>query len=222
METERSTVLMGGTTPHKINGHEYVDLGLSVKWATCNVGATSPTQFGDYFAWGEVEAKSEYRNDNSLLYKKDVDVIAGHPQLDVATVQWGDPWRLPTAHELYELAEYCTRKWMILDGVSGYYLVGPSGNAIFLPAAGFCKNSSLKRPNKDGFYWSGTPFEKGVLGSVALCFGKNTMGEMLLSAYSPSPYTHPFDAERARPYGRSFFLFETLRYAGESVRPVME
>ena len=83
----------------KDEGHGYVDLGLSVKWATCNVGATSPEDYGHYFAWGERCPKEEYTRENSLTYRKDMSDIAGNPQYDAATANWGGNWRMPTKNE---------------------------------------------------------------------------------------------------------------------------
>ncbi len=95
-------------TRGEINGHEWVDLGLSVKWATCNVGASSPSDFGGYYAWGELTEKSSYTEENSKTYgDSSISDIGGNPQYDVATATWGSSWRLPTEHELQELIEKC-------------------------------------------------------------------------------------------------------------------
>ncbi len=83
----------------KPEGHEYVDLGLSVKWATCNVGATKPEEYGNYYAWGETATKSEYTEDNSLTYGKQMRDISGNAQYDAATANWGGTWRMPTNDE---------------------------------------------------------------------------------------------------------------------------
>ena len=143
----------------KHNGHEYVDLGLSVKWATCNVGATSPEEYGHYFAWGETSPKEEYTEENSLTYEKEMSDIAGNAQYDAATANWGGDWRMPTYDELKELSENCTWKWTTQNGVNGYNVEGPNGNSIFLPAAGGRSGSSLYDVGSSGYFWSSNPFD---------------------------------------------------------------
>ena len=94
-------------TTSELNGHEWVDLGLSVRWATCNVGASVPSGYGDYYAWGEIETKMEYTEENSVTYGVELDDISGNPQYDVATANWGEGWRMPTEQELDELTDKC-------------------------------------------------------------------------------------------------------------------
>ena len=152
---------------------EYVDLGLSVKWATCNVGADSPEDYGDYFAWGEVEPKETY---NWSTYKycngtnKTLTKYCGHSSYgnngftdgktildledDAATVNWGGAWRMPTDAELTELREKCKWTWTSQNDVNGYKVVGPNGNSIFLPAAGYKDGESLLITRSFGNYWS--------------------------------------------------------------------
>ena len=142
-----------------INGHEFVDLGLpsGVKWATCNVGASSPSDYGDYFAWGETSTKSEYTKGNSKTYGKTMDDIVGNSSYDPARANWGDSWRLPTEAELEELRDKCTWTWTTEDGHNGYRVKGPNGKSIFLPAAGNRGGTTLSFAGKGGFYWSSTP-----------------------------------------------------------------
>ena len=155
-----------------LNGHEYVDLGLSVKWATMNVGASSPEEYGDYFAWGETEPKDVYdwstykhcygspttlnKYNTSSLYGRIVD---DKTQLDLsddaARANWGGAWRMPTDAEMTELLEQCTWSWTTQNGVNGYKVTGKSnGNSIFLPAAGDRDDSSLNKAGSYGYYWS--------------------------------------------------------------------
>ena len=141
------------------DGHEYVDLGLSVKWATCNVGATSPEEYGDYFAWGETSPKDEYTENNCSTYGKQMSDIAGNAQCDAATANWGGNWRMPTKTEMQELIGKCTRKWTTQNGVKGYKVTGPNGNSIFLPAAGTRGGSSLYSAGIYGSYWSSSTRE---------------------------------------------------------------
>lgn len=140
-----------------INGHEYVDLGLSVKWATCNVGASKPEGYGNYYAWGETSTKSKYSESNSKTYRKQMSDIKGNSQYDAARANWGGTWRLPTRAELEELKNKCTWTWTAQNGVKGYKVTGPNGNSIFLPAAGYRSGSSLDNAGLNGYYWSSTP-----------------------------------------------------------------
>ena len=145
----------------KYNGHEYVDLGLSVKWATCNVGANKPEDYGNYYAWGETSTKSSYTESNSKTYGKQMSDIKGNSQYDAARANWGGIWRLPTRAELEELKNKCTWTWTAQNGVKGYKVTGPNGNSIFLPAAGYRYGSSLDGGGDYGNYWSSTPDDNG-------------------------------------------------------------
>lgn len=154
-----------------INGHEYVDLGLpkdlglysGLKWATCNIGANSPEEYGDYYAWGETETPEDYdySEENCALYEVDMRDIGGDLDYDVATSEWGVGWRMPTKFEMQILIDFCTWKWIKQKGVNGYKVTGPNGNSIFLPAAGRYYYSIEPRPDdKELYYWSSTPYSK--------------------------------------------------------------
>ena len=145
------------TTGNTINGHEYVDLGLSVKWAACNVGASSPEDYGNYYAWGETATKAKYTESNSKTYGKNMGDISGNPQYDAARANWGGTWRLPTKAEFDELVNKCKWEWTTQGGKKGYRVIGPSGNSIFLPAAGWRSASLLDYTDTYGRYWSSTP-----------------------------------------------------------------
>ena len=152
------------------NGHEYVDLGLSVKWATCNVGASKPEEYGDYFAWGETQPKSTYNwrtykycNGSSTSLTKyctnssygtvDNKTILEAAD-DAARANWGGSWRMPTREEQDELRQQCTWTWTTQNGVNGYKVTGTNGNSIFLPAAGDRYDRSLGDAGCIGYYWS--------------------------------------------------------------------
>lgn len=155
-----------------------VDLGLSVRWASFNVGATSPDGYGAYFAWGETSPKTSYEDSNYKWYEWyedsyfwptkysyfiDYDHFADNkltlePSDDAATANWGSPWRMPTHDEMLELMTKCSWTWTTHDGVSGCIVTGPNGNAIFLPAAGVYYNDELRRvggaDGNEGHYWT--------------------------------------------------------------------
>ena len=119
-----------------LNGYEYVDLGLSVMWATCNIGADSPEDYGNYYAWGETETKDTYTSSNSVTYGVSMSDFSGSAYSDAATANWGSTWRMPTSSEIDELISDCTWTWTTLNDVNGYEVTGTNGNSIFLPAAG--------------------------------------------------------------------------------------
>lgn len=141
-----------------INGHEWVDLELSVKWGTCNVGAISPEEYGSYFAWGEIEPKSIYTRENSKTYGKEIYFIEGDPTRDAATATWGEGWRMPTKDEMQELINCCKWEWIAQPGKKGYKITSKkNGNSIFLPAAGYYSKKFLKDTDTFCYYWTSTP-----------------------------------------------------------------
>ena len=160
----------------KHEGHEYVDLGLSVKWATCNVGASKPEDYGNYYAWGETTTKSSYTRDNSKTYGKSMGDIAGNSSYDAATANWGGSWRMPTKAEMQELRDRCTWKWTTQNGVNGYKVTGPNGNSIFLPAAGYRLDGSLDFAGSYGHYWSSAPYESFSSSAYCLYFYSSDHG----------------------------------------------
>lgn len=150
-----------------------VDLGLSVKWATCNVGANKPSDYGNYFAWGEVLPKTNYSEDNYKWLKYYVDISEfelkkyyygdGLKVLlnedDAASVNWGGKWRMPTNKEMEELEQSCLWEQTINDGVKGWEVTGPNGKTIFFPSAGRYIDTSIDSKGSMGEYWSSTLFE---------------------------------------------------------------
>ena len=185
--------------------HEYVDLGLpsGTLWATCNVGADNPWDYGDYFAWGETTTKSTYSCSNykygngsdkdvSKKYNGNDHKTTLDPSDDAATANWGSDWCMPTQAQFQELTDKCTWTSTSRNGKSGYNVKGPNGKSIFLPAAG-SKGSDGTTSNlgSDGEYWSSSlhalyPYVAREFGFVLDCVGANS----------------------------------SLRYYGNSVRPV--
>lgn len=155
--------------------HAYVDLGLpsGTLWATCNVGAENPEDYGDYFAWGETETKSiygwntyqychgtgdtfiKYCSNSAYGYFSDTLTIL-NPKDDAASINWGSGWRMPTKAEWEELYNNTTVIWTTQNGVIGSLFTASNGNSLFLPAAGRCSGSNLGLVGTGGYYWSGS------------------------------------------------------------------
>ena len=192
--------------------HDYVDLGLpsGTLWATCNVGASSPEEYRDYFAWGETQPKTSY-NWSTYKYCKGsastmtkyctnsscgtVDNKTEHePSDDAATVNWGSNWQMPSLEQLKELynSSYTTTTWTTMNGVYGRKITSKSnGNSIFLPAAGSRRGTSLDSAGRCGSYCS----------------------RSLYAGYSNDAYVLFFNS-------RNIFTGNVSRYRGWSVRPV--
>ncbi len=200
--------------------HEYVDLGLpsGTLWATCNVGANNPEDFGDYFAWGETSPKDDYNWDtyrysnggsnghpNLTKYCSDSDygyngftdnLTILQPEDDAATANWGNGWRMPTKEECQELFSYCTWLYTTQNGMTGMRIIGPNGNTLFLPSAGQRLDSALSDGGALGYYWSSS-FYTGAPDWL-----NNTTDAMCIG------------------FGTIVDLCYTWRYGGSPVRPV--
>ena len=183
LEDLKGSIGGGGTTPSTM---EYVNLGLpsGLKWAKCNLGASKPSDYGDYYAWGETAPKADYTwatykwmqagqseskyitkytiadgATGAIWYDSSGNFIGDNKTVldaadDAAIANLGSPWRMPTVDEIRELRDNCTWTWTTQDGVNGYQVDGPNGNAIFLPAAGCRQNSGLSEAGTEGYYWS--------------------------------------------------------------------
>ena len=193
--------------------HEYVDLGLpsGTLWATCNVGASKPEKYGDYFAWGETEPKSDYswstykycKGTKTTMSKyctnSDYGTVDNKKELepsdDAATANWDSEWQMPSLEQCAELfnSNYTTTTWTTLNGKYGRKITSKSnGNSIFLPAAGFRFGTSLGNAGSYGYYWS----------------------RSLDAGNSGSAYYLNFSSNDFNKYSYS-------RYCGKSVRPVL-
>ena len=192
--------------------HDYVDLGLpsGTLWATCNVGASSPEEYGDYFAWGEIEPKNDYsvstykycKGTFSTLTKYCTNSSCGtvdnktelEPSDDAATANWGSGWQMPSFEQCRELynSSYTTTTWTTMNGKYGRKITSKSnGNSIFLPAAGCRYDTSLGSAGSGGGYWSRSLSENFSHNACYLYF-----------------YSGGIDA------------YDDDRYYGRSVRPV--
>ena len=168
--------------------YEYVDLGLpsGTLWATMNVGADAPEDYGYYFLWGETAPKSAYdwetykwcdgswsaltKYNTMGSYGKVDNKTELDPADDAARVNWGPLWRMPTSDQLVELMEKCTWEWTLSNGVNGQLITGPNGNSLFLPAAGLRSASSLYEAGESGYYWSRTLDTTDPSGACILYF----------------------------------------------------
>lgn len=197
-----------------VNQHGYVDLGLpsGTLWATCNLGASKPSDKGHYYAWGETTTKSDYTwdtykwvsepNEYSLTkycHDEQSGAVDNLWQLetmdDAARAAWGVDWRIPTDDEWSELSQECTFAITQYQGVLGCLITGPNGKAIFLPAAGLKEGKAVQNDNVLGFYWTA-----------------NTAIDYSYQAF----YSH-FDQEDY--WGTSY---QIDRCMGGSVRPVLD
>lgn len=191
-----------------INGHEFVDLGLpsGTLWATQNMGASSPEQAGDYYAWGELEPKNKYswgtytlcdgtyttlnKYCTNVSYGKVDNMVQLMLEDDAAYQQWGGLWRLPTMEQAKELKSYCT--WVKDASRGGYVLTGPNGNTLFMPLTGYMEGSNVYSTTSAGYFWTST----------------------LAGSYSYNAYCLVFE--------QSSFDKNVLRNCGRTIRPVAQ
>lgn len=185
-----------------------VDLGLSVFWATCNIGSSKPEDYGNYYAWGETNAKEFYRwstykwcdgtdhtfSDGSSITKYNTkdNLVKLTKEDDAATVKLGGNWRTPSIEEWQELSANCTFQYISKNGVQGLEFVSTiNGNSIFLPGAGYMDGDSLCIEGR-GYYWSSTRCD--------------------------SPIQKAWNFNTYSPVAKDF----NYRFYGYSVRPVCE
>ena len=177
--------------------YQAVDLGLSVKWASCNVGAQSPEDYGDHFAWGETSPKGSYwwntyfhsltgdSYDNVMFNKYNMDINYGpvdnrtvlEMSDDAARVNWGGKWRMPTDAEWTALRDNCDWTWTTQNGVNGYLVTSrTNANSIFLPAAGGLSGGYLFDAGSWGYYWSSSLDTDGPREALRVRFDSGGVG----------------------------------------------
>lgn len=184
-----------GNHPHLI------DLGLpsGTKWSCCNVGAHSPEDFGGYYAWGETKEKDYYtwttytHCDGSSSTCHDIGVNISGTQYDVAHVEWGGKWCMPTLEQFEELKNNTTWKWTVQDGINGLGITSPNGGKLFLPAAGCHWGNGIYNEKTDGAYWVSTQYRD----------------------YNDCGYYLRFNKDN------TLWDYYCYRYFGQSVRPVV-
>ena len=172
--SKRYVVVYGKNSMGSINNYKYVDIGLSVKWATHNIGANYPYDFGDYYSWGETSTKAKYGIDYSNIKELSSKDISGS-SMDVVHNKWGGTWRMPTKSEFIELKDKCDWEWFDENKIKGYIITGPNGNSIFLPA-GDSKTEISYMDKNSGDYWSSTSNDDNS--AFALSFGKEYLTEV--------------------------------------------
>ena len=162
----------GETSCPDENHPHMIDLGLpsGTLWACCNVGASTPEEYGNYYAWGETQPKSVYKS-YAYWHDNDGDGVVDENEMvnigsdiagtsyDAATVNWGAPWRMPSLAQCQELINSCPSIWTTQNGVNGRKFTGPNGGNIFLPAAGYYLDD-VNYAGSWGVYWSSTIYEK--------------------------------------------------------------
>lgn len=192
-----------GNHPHMI------DLGLpsGTKWACCNVGAKSPTEYGGLYAWGETATKKDYslstyknayksrngqgmwdfHHDTGYWQVKDLGKCISNTNYDAAHTLWGGGWQMPTHKQFEELLDKCSYKWEDVDGIYCGVFTGPNGASIVIPAAGACRYDECIYRGETGFYWSGS----------------RTIDEQLVACYLYLDEGDAYEADHARERGHS-------------------
>lgn len=195
VEAQENVVSQYKYTYTTVNNHNAVDLGLSVLWADCNVGANNPSEFGGLYGWADVTGGKTTLNNNLYPSSNPPMSICANVKYDIARKKWGGAWKLPTKDEFNELIKKCTWELDVINNSGGYIVTGPNGNKIFLPFAGQRKGDK-NIAEYIGIYWSGNS-------SLKACHGdKNAAYSLSLSAYNISTVLTP-------------------RFMGQSVRPVL-
>ena len=162
-----------------IDGHEAVDLGLSVKWAKKNIGAMASISDGDFYEWGDTNKKRRSVDKGKTFIVSEILDIQGNREYDAATQNWGSSWRMPTKREFEELINRCTWTWKDEAGEHGFTVTGPNGNSIFLPAAGIAGSGLVHHQGASAVYWSGTSHDSKCYGEADLLIAKDN-GEITM------------------------------------------
>lgn len=168
------------------NKHPHaIDLGLpsGTKWNCCNIGASTPNSFGDYYAWGEVKTWQPFSYSYCIYpipgqftgneQYTDIGSDISGTIYDVVHAKMGDTWRIPTSNQIFELDRYCSWEWGLNNGVLGYFVKGPNGRQIFLPATGQQRDDGaiFFKGDTFGSYWASNGGFKAV--ASALMFTKD-------------------------------------------------
>lgn len=190
----RNVVLQARFEENSFPIADAVDLGLSVRWASWNVGASAPEEYGGLYGWADPTGEKRTTEFNDYPSETPPANISD-TEYDIAHVRWGDDWRLPTQPEVQELVENCTWEWTEVNGINGRRATGPNGNSVFFPAAASRTGEEMSNQvGQRGCYWTGTLYPDNPR-----------------FAY----YFYFFS-------GNQYYTYNTRRYFGYSVRPVTE
>lgn len=190
----RNVSLLAQFEPISFLAADAVDLGVSVKWASWNVGASAPEEYGGLYGWADPTGEIRTTEFNDYPSETPPANISG-TEYDIARTQWGDGWRLPTQTEFQELVDNCTWEWTTVNGINGRRATGANGNSVFFPAAASRTGEDVSsQVGQRGCYWTGT------------LYASNSNFAYYFYFYSSNQY-----ADR-----------NNRRYFGYSVRPVIE
>lgn len=178
-ENHANVILLDKSHKGQINGYEWVDLGLpsGLKWASCNVGASAPQQYGGFFMWGETQPKTEFKRRTVDPYGPRYSAIEGNPEKDAATANWGASWRMPTIKEIRELVQNCRQEDAVMNGVRGVKFVSRTNfNFIFIPYAGYRVDKKSEYEGLRSYIWSSTPKKEATIRAHYYYFTPSTLG----------------------------------------------
>lgn len=184
------------------NGYGYVDLGLpsGTMWATMNVGATRPSDYGGYYRWAEVSPARHFNVETDLSRDYKIKHIEGNPDYDAATASWKGGWKMPTSKQCNELIKECSYELTAKGGHWGYKFTGKNGNSIFIPAGHGTEFSTTPHPGKTLECWSSTYVD----------YPYGTYKSYYLDIYFN--FTKKVETPR---------LGKDVRYSGKNIRPVL-
>lgn len=212
---------------------EYVDMGLSVKWASCNLGATTPDAYGNYYAWGETQPKKEYYwtrytwgGSTTTLTKYNTDGDRGtvdnltvlEQADDAAYATLGEGWRIPTISDYEELLNNCSWTWTEMNGHYGYRVTAPNMNSIFLPAAGSYGANYMGEKSQAGYYWSNALYLESTDCAWSLAFSEAERGKDYVTGRAVCASIRPvYEEPGIKTYKYDDYKQEVLKSAGISV-----
>lgn len=211
-----------GALTGTINGHEYVDLGLSVNWATCNIGATVFSDLGNYFCFGSYKQDDDYASSGFVERTNGAKGCISKTSYDTAQQLWSKPWRMPTIEEIEELAENCKYQWTKKNGIPGCLLTSKINNqSIFIPAGGEYfrddyaseKTFSLTEKGSMGLFMSGSV---KYIDTYNMETFTGTIGEYAYGGYFRSHYT------KLETIGRRIDYFVYGYHYKNNIRPVVD
>ena len=209
--------------------HQYVNLGLpsGTLWATCNVGASAPEGYGNYYAWGETSTKSSYSWSNYLYCSgsqsscQDLGTHIAGTSYDAAKKNWGSGWVMPTLDQANELLSKCTVSLATVNGVAGLRFKGPNGNTIFFPMAGYKYDSNYSAKGTQCYIWTDTKdiVTKYAYKSMALYLERSSSSAKANTTAAPRRSGVIVRAVRAGSSSANSYDFDTDGVRGVNIAP---